>query len=112
MINVNPTSGLRQMPADGRGQGEPRIGSCLSLSETVPTAQQTPLIPAEAGIQGPQTVTLGPRNGVPATHSASQTRVNALLLSRGAPRGDERKEIAFADLRRRVHLVAARTARK
>jgi hypothetical protein len=33
---------------------------------------------------------LGPRNGVPATHSASQTRVNALLLSRGAPRGDER----------------------
>jgi hypothetical protein len=25
---------------------------------------------------------MGPRNGVPATHSASQTRVNALLLSR------------------------------
>ena len=95
MINVNPTSGLRQMPADGRGQGEPRIGSCLSLSETVPTAQQTPLIPAEAGIQGPQTVTLGPRNGVPATHSASQTRVNPLLLSRGAPRGDERSGEAY-----------------
>jgi len=36
---------------------------------------------------------MGPRNGVPATHSASQTRVNALLLSRGAPRGDERKNI-------------------
>ena len=33
---------------------------------------------------------MDPRNGVPATHSASQTRVNALLLSRGAPRGDER----------------------
>src|SRR5262249_58287972 len=33
---------------------------------------------------------MGHRNGVPATHSASQTRVNALLLSRGAPRGDER----------------------
>src|SRR5215831_3897823 len=32
---------------------------------------------------------MGPRNGVPATHSASQTRVNALLLSRGAPRGDD-----------------------
>src|SRR5262244_1036671 len=30
-----------------------------------------------------------PRNGVPATHSASQTRVNALLLSRGAPRGGD-----------------------
>jgi len=41
-----------------------------------------------AAIQGPK---LGPRNGVPATHSASQTRVNALLLSRGAPRGDERQ---------------------
>src|SRR5262252_4702035 len=27
--------------------------------------------------------------GGPATHSASQTRVNALLLSRGAPRGDD-----------------------
>src|SRR5690349_22830134 len=32
---------------------------------------------------------MGPRNGVPATHSASQTRVNALLRSRGAPRGDD-----------------------
>jgi hypothetical protein len=32
---------------------------------------------------------MDPRNGVPATHSASQTRVNALLLSRGAPRGDD-----------------------
>src|SRR5215468_3376979 len=31
---------------------------------------------------------------IPATHSASQTRVNALLLSRGAPRGDERKRIS------------------
>ena len=31
---------------------------------------------------------MGPRNGVPAAHSAPQTRVNALLLSRGAPRGD------------------------
>jgi len=39
------------------------------------------------GIQGQG---LGLRNGVPATHSVSQTRVNALLLSRGAPRGDER----------------------
>src|SRR5262249_8111309 len=35
-------------------------------------------------------VIMGPRNGVPATHSASQTRVNALLLSRGAPREDDR----------------------
>src|SRR6266853_895179 len=35
-----------------------------------------------AAIQGPK---LGPRNGVPATHSASQTRVNALLLSAGCP---------------------------
>src|SRR3984893_3053344 len=34
----------------------------------------------------PETVVMGPRNGVPATHSASQTRVDALLLSRGAPR--------------------------
>ena len=45
---------------------------------------------------------LDPRNEVPATHSASLraftpvfdglwTRVNAPLLSRGAPRGDERK---------------------
>ena len=34
---------------------------------------------------------MGARNGVPATHSASQTRVNALLLSRGAPRGDDRQ---------------------
>src|SRR5262249_56663928 len=42
------------------------------------------------GIQAPRFVAVGPRNGVPATHSASQTRVNALLLSRGAPRGDER----------------------
>src|SRR5215475_2823704 len=41
------------------------------------------------GIQAPRFVAVGPRNGVPATHSASQTRVNALLLSRGAPRGDE-----------------------
>lgn len=32
---------------------------------------------------------MGPRDGVPATHSASQTRVNALLLSRGATRGDD-----------------------
>src|SRR5262249_37416687 len=38
-----------------------------------------------------RSVALGPRNGVPATHGPSQTRVNALLLSRGAPRGDERK---------------------
>ena len=49
----------------------------------------------------PETVVMGPRNGVPATHSASLraftpvfdglwTRVDALLLSRGAPRGDER----------------------
>src|SRR5215510_4654566 len=37
---------------------------------------------------------MGPRNGVPATHSASQTRVDALLLSRGAPRGDDRLKLA------------------
>src|SRR5438270_12029729 len=42
--------------------------------------QQAPLIPAQAGIQGPRCVALGPRNGVPATRA-----------SRGAPRGDERK---------------------
>src|SRR5438132_3536809 len=42
--------------------------------------QQAPLIPAQAGIQGPRYVALGPRNGVPATRA-----------SRGAPRGDERK---------------------
>src|ERR1700731_341862 len=41
------------------------------------------------GTHIPETVVMGPRNGVPATHSASQTRVNALLLSRGAPRGDD-----------------------
>src|SRR5436853_576515 len=40
----------------------------------------TPFIPAKAGIQGPQTVVLGPRDGVPGTRA-----------SRGAPRGDERK---------------------
>src|SRR5262249_16148920 len=38
---------------------------------------------------------MGPRNGVPATHSASQTRVNALLLSRGAPRGDDPSRIRW-----------------
>ena len=51
-----------------------------------PPENRIPFIPAKAGIQDE----MGPRNGVPATHSASQTRVNALLLSRGAPRGDER----------------------
>src|SRR5262249_6600879 len=51
----------------------------------------------------------GPRYGGPATHSASLraftpvfdglwTRVNALLLSRGGPRGDERKTIAHSGL--------------
>src|SRR5262249_21515287 len=51
-----------------------------------PAENRIPFIPAKAGIQDE----MGPRNGVPATHSASQTRVNAPLLSRGAPRGDER----------------------
>jgi hypothetical protein len=32
---------------------------------------------------------MDPRNGAPATHSASQTRVNALLPSRGTPGGDD-----------------------
>src|SRR5262249_55467156 len=45
--------------------------------------------PAEAGTHNHRLWNMGPRNGVPATHSASQTRVNALLLSRGAPRGDD-----------------------
>src|SRR5215471_17872295 len=59
---------------------------------TLPPA--SPFVPAQAGTQGPEAPALGPRNGVPATHSASETRVNALLLSRGAPRGDERNEVA------------------
>src|SRR5215469_16379447 len=42
---------------------------------------------------------MGPRNGVPATHSASQTRVDALLLSRGAPRGDDPSGTHFAKMR-------------
>src|SRR5262245_5685751 len=46
------------------------------------------------GTHIPETVVMGPRNGVPATHSASQTRVDALLLSRGAPRGDDRLKLA------------------
>src|SRR5499427_613793 len=50
------------------------------------------------GIQGQG---LGLRNGVPATHSVSQTRVNALLLSRGAPRGDERMLHGFHATRTR-----------
>jgi hypothetical protein len=45
---------------------------------------------ARAGTHSHRRVIMGPRNGIPATHSASQTRVNALLLSRGAPRGDDR----------------------
>jgi hypothetical protein len=55
---------------------------------------------ARAGTHNHRAVIMGPRNGVPATHSASfrafapvfdglWTRVNALLLSRGAPRGDD-----------------------
>ena len=48
---------------------------------------------------------MGPHNGVPATHSASQTRVNALLLPRGAPRGDDpdgqnARWVRFAKMRR------------
>ena len=45
---------------------------------------------------------MGSRNGAPATHSASQTRVNALLLSRGTPRGDDPRRmcwVRFAKMR-------------
>jgi hypothetical protein len=56
-------------------------------------------------------VIMGPRNEVPATHSASQTRVNALLLSRvplagttgrNDERGDgrDRSALAFRELER------------
>src|SRR5262249_57227406 len=55
---------------------------------STPTASQTPLIPAHSAsktrvnalLLGIQGQGLGPRNGVPATRA-----------SRGAPRGDERK---------------------
>src|SRR5262249_15443945 len=39
------------------------------------------------GLAKPQRLRITLPAVVPATHSASQTRVNALLLSRGAPRG-------------------------
>src|SRR5262245_24052810 len=67
--------------ATSRSLIDRRVPSLAPPSET-----RILFIPAKAGIQDE----MGPRNGVPATHSASQTRVNALLLSRGAPRGDER----------------------
>jgi hypothetical protein len=41
------------------------------------------------GIHIPEPEVMGPRNEVPATHSAQQMRINALLLSRDAPRGDD-----------------------
>src|SRR5215831_23795 len=70
------------------------------------------------GTHIPETVIMGPRNGVPATHSASQTRVNAFLLSRGAPREDPSRIrwVRFAKMRRAssplmLRSIAARCAR-
>src|SRR5262245_16132001 len=56
------------------GTRGPRVVRDAALSPPTPAKAAIPEQPA----------------AVPATHSASQTRVNALLLSRGAPRGDER----------------------
>src|SRR5262249_3194612 len=46
-----------------------------------------PSHPAQAATHAHRPEMMRPRKGVPATHSASQRRVNALLLARGAPRG-------------------------
>src|SRR5262249_25725884 len=50
-----------------------------------------------------------PATGVPTTHSASQTRVNALLRSRGAPRGDERMLLRSGDT---LYCVSLRSWKK
>jgi len=61
----------------------------MSFSSTT-RVMDLPFIPATAGIQGPQPVTLGPRNGVPATAKARLRASVTRYASRGAPRGDER----------------------
>src|SRR5262249_54296544 len=87
-----------------------QTGQCFSLSETPPTAQQPPLIPAHsaslraftpvfdglwtrvnalmAGMQGQ-----GARNGGPAPGKARLRASVTRYASRGAPRGEERKRV-------------------
>ena len=48
----------------------------------IPTMQQTPFIPAKAGIQGPRSVALGPRFRIPLRNSSWNERDSVIPSSR------------------------------